>query len=82
MRVRIYLAMDRLENAQTVANGMIHARPQEGQSWLSLARVSAVQGQRRGDVEEALEKCFELEESLRLEALEDPIFAVFWQGEN
>ena len=76
-RVKILVALKKLEAARIVAEGMAEKIPEASESWQSLALVFLAEGDKKMS-KAALRKSFELSPSSRLVVLEDASFDEIW----
>ena len=76
-RVKILVALKKLEAARIVAEGMAEKFPEASESWQSLALVFLAEGDKKMS-KAALRKSFELSPSSRLVVLEDASFDEIW----
>lgn len=76
-RVKILVALKKLEEARIVAEGMERKFPQASESWQALALVFLSEGDKKNS-KEALRKSFELSPASRLVVLDDASFDEIW----
>ena len=76
-RVKILVALEKLEAARIVAEGMERKFPQAPESWQALALVLLAEGDKKNS-KAALRKSFELSPASRLVILEDASFDEIW----
>lgn len=80
LRVCTFFALEKAEEARLLATTMTKRFPQDGMSWLSVARVEA----RDGQIQEAmahLTSAFEIAPHLRLIALDDSFLEKAWAAQ-
>lgn len=78
LRLQILLRLKEWQNAGFMAESLIQcAEPDNGQLWYDLAVALAQQGKIE-EAKQALKKAVELDESLKMRALEDDLLAKVW----
>lgn len=77
LQVRILEREREWLKVEILAESVLRFMPQSAQVWLSLGRARVQLG-KIGEAREALRQAFELDESLRLAALDDPWLLALW----